>query len=124
MADRTINVGIQQRGGGAPIVLDLPFAANAWKLVEMRINSTDWNAINGLFIGYTARVSIDGGNTWTPWGGLTASSPTFMKDGVTKVPPGGIWEWSSAFNAGGTLSLVVDCPTAFAWGATITLTDT
>jgi hypothetical protein len=105
-------------------VFDLNFAANAWRRVELRINSTDWNTINGLFIGYTARVSTNGGATWTPWGGFSAVSPTFMRDGVTKIPPGGIWDWSPAYAAGGILSLVVDCPTAFSWGATVTLTDT
>lgn len=124
MANQNLNVPVAQRGGGAPVVLSFPFGANAWKHVELRINSTDWNTINGLFLGYVARVTTDGGATWTSWGGLTANSPTFKKDGVTKYEPGGFWDWDPAFAGGGTLEITVTCPTAFRWGATISLLDT
>lgn len=87
------------------------------------MNSADWNAIDGLFFGYTAQVSIDAGASWREWGGLTAVSPTFMKDGVTKIEPGGIWSWDDEFNAGGIIRLTISVPTAFAWGATVTFHD-
>lgn len=89
----------------------------------MRLTGADWLNTAGLFFGYSARVSTDGGATFTPWGGTTATSPTFAKDGVTKVGLGGLWEWSSAFNGGGTLTVDVDCPTPFNWGMTISLQD-
>lgn len=123
MANQTLNLPVASRGG-APFVQQFPFGANAWKHVQLQINSTDWNTISGLHLGYTARVSIDGGATWTDWGGLTAVSPTFKKDGVTKVEPGGIWSWDPAFAVGGLFEITVTCPVAFQWGATVTLLDT
>jgi hypothetical protein len=109
---------IAQRGSTEQ---QFPFAANTWTSVKVQINSPQWNTINGLFMGYTARVSTDGGATWLPWGGFTAISPTFKKDFVTKIEPLGFWEWNSAFAAGGILAIVLDIPTPFAWGATITV---
>lgn len=124
MATGTLTLPIALRGGGSPVVVSLPFGANTWLHVQLQINSTDWNTIDGLFLGYTARVTIDGGVTFTDWGGLTAVSPTFKKDGVTKVEPGGLWNWDPAFHVGGSMEVTVNAPTAFNWGATVTLLDT
>lgn len=119
MAILTLPVAL--RGGGAPVVNQIAFPANSWVTVDMRVNSTDWNTINGLFFGYTARVSVDGGQSWVSWGGLTVTSPSFQKDGVTKIAPGGHWNWSPLFAQGGIFEVTVNCPTAFNWGATLTL---
>lgn len=120
MADRILTLPVAQRGS---FVQQFSFPANAWQSVQMQVNSTDWNTIDGLFFGYTARVSIDGGVSWTDWGGLTAVSPTFMKDGVTKVEPGGLWLWDAAFAGGGIIEVTTNCPTPFNWGLTVTLHD-
>lgn len=125
MADQILTLPNAVRGGSqTPIVNNLNFGANAWKHIQLKINSANWNSINGLTIGYSARVTTNGGITWTDWGGFTAVSPTFMKDGVTKTEPGGIWSWDPAFAGGGTLEISTICPTAFNWGATVTLLDT
>lgn len=128
MADQILTLPIALRGGAtpgaaSPFVHAFAFPVNKWQHVNMKINSTDWNTINGLSLGYTARVSTDGGATWTGWGGFTAVSPTFMKDNVTKVEPGGTWTWNPTFSGGGTIEITVTCPTAFNWGATVTFTD-
>lgn len=124
MANQNLTLPIALRGGGSPVVVPLAFPANAWKHVQLQINSTDWNTIDGLVLGYSARVSVDGGVTWVAWGGLTAVSPTFLKDGVTKAEPGGIWNWDPGFAAGGTIELTVNAPVAFNFGATVSLLDT
>ena len=123
MADLILTLPVDLRGGLSPILNQFPFPANTWQSVEMRMNSTAWNTLPGLTLDYSARVSIDGGVTWTSWGGLTAVSPTFMKDGVTKIEPGGKWTWPTTFNGGGILETNVLCLTAFNWGATITFHD-
>lgn len=124
MANQNLTLPVALRGGGAPVVVQLAFPANAWQHVQLQINSTVWNVVDGLFLGYSARVSIDAGVTWVAWGGFTAVSPTFMKDGVTKVEPGGIWDWDPTFAVGGLIELTVDVPVAFLWGATASLFDT
>ena len=124
MADLVLTLSVSLRGGVNPIVNQFPFPANSWKSVEMRMNSIAWNTIDGLTLDYKARVSLDGGVTWTSWGGLTAVSPTFMRDRITKIEPGGIWQWVPAFNGGGIIEVNVLCLTPFNWGATITFHDT
>lgn len=124
MADQTLTLPILLRGGGAPSVSTLPFGVNAWQHVEMRLNSAVWNLIDGLWLAYHARVTTNGGATWTDWGGTGSFSPTFMKDGVTKIGLGGRWDWSPDFAAGGLIEITVDCPVAFLWGVTISLFDT
>jgi hypothetical protein len=128
MATTTLVLPVALRGGStpgasSPFIHAFSFPANNWKHLSMKINSTDWNTINGLFLGYTARVTVDGGTTWRSWGGLTATSPTVRKDG-TKSEPEGVWEWDPTFSGGGTLEITVTCPTAFNWGATVTMLDT
>lgn len=118
----TLTIPVALRGGGADVVIDVPFGVNTWTQIALRFNSTEWNTINGLIIGYAAKVTIDGGVSYTDWGGLEAVSPTFMKDRVTKIEPGGIWNWNPAFAGGGTLRVTVHCPTAFNWGAIATMT--
>lgn len=123
MANQNLTLPVALRGGGAPVVTSLPFGANSWQHIDMRLNSADWNTIDGLWLAYSARVTTDGGTTWTSWGGTGSFSPTFMKDGVTKIGLGGHWDWSPAFAAGGSIEVTVDCPVAFNWGVTLTLSD-
>lgn len=125
MATQTITLPTQLRGGGAPVVVQTPFGPNAWQHINLQINSPAWLVTNDLRLGYSARVSINGGATWTDWGGLQTgpSQETVNRQGV-RVNINQPWPWDPAFAGGGTLEITITCPTAFVWGATITLLDT
>lgn len=122
MAAQIVTLPTQLRGGASPVVQQIPFGANTWRTVTLQINSAAWLVTDNLRLIYTARVSIDGGLTWTAWGGLDTglSQNVVDKQGVRQNinQP---WDWDPAFAGGGVLELTVTCPTAFIWGATVTL---
>ena len=124
MADQVLTLPTVLRGGGAPVVVSINFGANTWQHVNLQINSADWLVTNNLRLVYSARVTTDGGVTWTPWGGLDTGPSQFVvnRAGV-RVNINQPWPWDPAFAGGGTIELTLACPTAFNWGATITLSD-
>lgn len=125
MANLQLTLPTQLRGGGAAVVQNFPFGANTWQHINLRINSPAWLTTNGLRLGYTARVTTDGGVTWTDWGGLQTglSQDTVNKAGA-RVNIDQPWPWDVAFHGGGNLEITITCPTAFVWGATVDLLDT
>jgi hypothetical protein len=88
--------------------------------VTAHLDSPDWLTTPGLTVDYRSRKSTDGGTTWIDAGGFTATSPTYAKDGVTQVEPGGIWDWSGTENR---YQVQVTTTQDFSFGMTFTLTD-
>lgn len=88
--------------------------------VSSKFVSSDWNTTNGLTVVYRARKSLDGGLTWVTHGGFTATSPTFLRDGVTKVEPGGIWEWDGQPSV---FEVTVTVTIPFVFGVTTSFMD-
>lgn len=88
--------------------------------ITAKLNSPDWLTTPGLTLTYRARKSSDGGATWVEAGGLTAMSPTYMKDGVTQVEPGLVEDWSGVENR---YQVQVTTSQPFNWGMTFTLAD-
>lgn len=88
--------------------------------VSSKFVSSDWNTIDGLSIIYFARKSLDGGLTWMPHGGFTAISPTFLRDGVTKVEPGGVWDWDGQASL---FEVTVKVTIPFVFGVTTSFMD-
>lgn len=88
--------------------------------ITVKMNSPDWLTTPGLTLAYRARKSSDGGVTWVEAGGLTATSPTYMKDRVTQVEPGLIEEWSGVENR---YQVQVTTTQAFNWGMTFSIAD-
>lgn len=88
--------------------------------VTAKLNSPDWLTTPGLTVDYRSRKSTDGGVTWIDAGAFTATSPTYARDGVTQVEPGGVWDWSGAENR---YQVQVTTTQAFNWGMTFTLAD-
>lgn len=125
MTDRTFTIPIALRGGPAGVPpINTNFPANTWNSIQFRLTGTDWTTLNNLWFAYSARVSIDGGLNWIPWGGTAVmSQDCFAKDMVTRVGLGGLWDWDASFHGGGIISVVVDCPTAFNWGALLSCQD-
>lgn len=88
--------------------------------VTVKVNSAEWLTTAGLSITYRARKSIDGGVTWIEAAGLTATSPTYAKNGVTQVEPGLIEDWAGDENR---YQVQVTTTQSFSWGMTFTLAD-
>lgn len=88
--------------------------------VSSKFVSSDWNTIDGLSIVYLARKSLDGGVTWVSHGAFTAISPTFLKDGVTKVEPSGAWEWDGQASL---FEVTVKVTIPFVFGVTTSFMD-
>jgi hypothetical protein len=88
--------------------------------ITAHLDSPEWLTTPGLTLEYRARTSTDGGATWSDAAGFTATSPTYMRDGVTPVEPGLVEEWSGAETR---YQVQVTTTQAFSWGMTFTLTD-
>lgn len=104
---------------GTHVVLTKVIPAGAWTNLQGQLTSAQWNTTDGITMVYSARKTNDGGVTWQDWGAFTVTSPTYLKDGVTKREPGGSWDWDGLAC---TFEITVTMSQAFTWGATFLLT--